>query len=57
MKNKTTKPHGNNVLARLRKIFPMLEKVVDAKEGVLVSVTDEDSKGGRKKDPKSCALA
>lgn len=35
----------------------MIEKVVDAKEGVIVSVTEDDSKGGRKKDPKSCALA
>lgn len=57
MKAKQTKPHGNNVLARLRKMFPALEKVVDAKEGVIVSVNEEDSKGGKKKDPKSCALA
>lgn len=58
MKQKTNKRlHGNNVLARLRKMFPLLEKVVDATEGVLVAVTNEDSKGGTKKDPKSCALA
>lgn len=52
-----TRPHGNNVLTRLRKMFPLLEKVVDATEGVVVAVTKEDSKGGTKKDPKSCALA
>lgn len=51
------KPHGNNVLARLRKMFPSIEKVVDATEGVLVAVTSADSKGGSKKDPKNCALA
>lgn len=50
-------PHGNNVLTRLRKMFPLLEKVVDAKEGVVVSVIKSDSSSGRKKDPQSCALA
>lgn len=50
-------PHGNNVLTRLRKMFPLLEKVVDATEGVTVAVTKADSRIGRKKDPQSCALA
>lgn len=38
-------------------MFPLLEEVVDATEGVTVSVNRADSSGGRKKDPKSCALA
>lgn len=61
MKNKTNKKPakklGNNILTRLRKMFPLLEEVVDATEGVTVEVTKEDCRGGRKKDPQSCALA
>lgn len=54
---KYKKKLGNNILKRLRKMFPLLEGVEDATEGVIVSVTTADSKGGTKKDPKSCALA
>jgi len=54
---KKNKQLGNNVLTRLRKMFPNLEKVVDATKGVVVAVTKADSRGGRKKDPQSCALA
>lgn len=57
MKNQNKLPHGNNILTRLRKMFPLLETVVDAKEGVTVAVTKADSRAGRKKDPQSCALA
>lgn len=38
-------------------MFPNLEKVVDATEGVTVAVTKADSRSGRKKDPQDCALA
>lgn len=58
MKHRTNKkPPGYGILTRLRKMFPLLEEVVDATEGVTVSVNRADSSGGRKKDPKSCALA
>jgi hypothetical protein len=52
MKTKST-----NVLTRVRKYFPQVNKVVDAKEPVLISVKKQDNKVGRKKDPANCALA
>lgn len=47
----------NRALARVRKYFPHVNKVRDAKEGILISVTAADSKGALKKDPANCALA
>lgn len=41
----------------VRKQFPQVKKVMDAKEGVRVTVTKRDSSEGRKKIPSNCALA
>lgn len=46
-----------NALTRVRKYFPHVNKVKDAKEGVLITVTSQDSRTARKKDPANCALA
>lgn len=41
----------------LQKHFPQVEKVTDARESILVTVTKRDVDGGRRKEPGSCALA
>lgn len=46
-----------NALTRVRKYFPHVNRVKDAKEGVLITVTAADSRTARKKDPANCALA
>lgn len=52
MKNK-----GNNAVTRVRKYFPQVNQVVDAKDTIEVSVTKKDSKSAKPKDPSQCALA
>jgi hypothetical protein len=47
---------SKNTLSRLRKHFPDLKQVVDAKESITINVIARDSKMGNKKDPYSCAL-
>lgn len=44
-------------LSRVRKYFPYVTTVKDAKEGILITVIAADSKAARKKDPANCALA
>jgi hypothetical protein len=46
-----------NALGRVRKYFPHVNKVIDARRTVNVSVTKVDSKLGRQKNPADCALA
>lgn len=48
---------SKSAVTRVRKYFPQVNKVVDAREGVVVRVKKQDSKLGRKKDPSGCALA
>lgn len=48
---------SKQVLTRVRQYFPQVNKVVDARVSKAVSVTKEDNKTGRKKDPGNCALA
>lgn len=46
-----------SALNMVRKQFPQVKKVVDAKEGVRVTVQKRDSNEGSKKQPNDCALA
>lgn len=45
------------ILNRIKKHFPAVEDVVDAKAPVFVEVLPEDGRIGRKKDPEGCAFA
>jgi len=47
----------NNALTRVRKYFPHVEEVFDAKKAVVISVSEMDSRKATKKDPGNCALA
>jgi hypothetical protein len=46
-----------NSLTMVRKHFPNVTKVVDAKSPIRLNVTKADNVSGRKKDPQGCALA
>lgn len=46
-----------NALTKVRKYFPQVNKVVDAKKSVSITVTKRDAKIASKKDPQKCALA
>jgi hypothetical protein len=46
-----------SALSVLKKQFPQIEKVIDSKETIEISVTAKDSQSGNKKNPQSCALA
>lgn len=55
---KTTRPYVPvNILKRIRKVFPTVNKVVDSKTDVYISVTHEDCAKAKKKDPANCAFA
>jgi hypothetical protein len=45
------------ILNRIKKHFPAVKDVVDAKAPVFVEVLPEDGRIGRKKDPEGCAFA
>jgi len=47
----------NRSLAIVRKQFPKVKRVVDSKSGILVDVSEQDNKSGRKKVTNDCALA
>ena len=51
------KPGTNNALKTIRKQFPQVKKVVDARVGITIKVTEKNNSRARKKDPHSCALA
>lgn len=44
-------------LKRIQSHFPQVKTVTDAREGVLVTVTEADSKGAVPDDPENCAMA
>lgn len=46
-----------SALNRVKKLFPQVTKVVDANKSIAISVSEADSKAGRKKDVANCALA
>lgn len=46
-----------SALNTLRKSFPQVERVVDAKETIAINVRKVDARSGRRKDPQDCALA
>jgi hypothetical protein len=48
---------GNSAVCRVRKYFPQVNRVVDAKDTIEVSVTKKDSKSAMPKNPSQCALA
>lgn len=48
---------GKSALGIVRKYYPEVTKVRDAKKNVTIAVTPDDCKGSRKKSPSSCALA
>ncbi len=48
--------NGNSALAQIRKHFPQVLRVRDAKATITVQVKPIDTKTGRKKDPAGCAL-
>lgn len=56
MSKKPTKAKQSKALRRLRKFWPNVNKIVEARQPLLISVEEEDSKQGRKKDPAGCAL-
>ena len=53
MKKQTS---GPTALNRIKKLFPQVTKVVDARRSIRISVTKQDSASARKKDPYGCAL-
>lgn len=57
MKTKNIKTKSFKSLTRIRKLFPQVKHIKDAKSGILVSVDDSDNKKGRKKIASQCALA
>lgn len=44
-------------LGLIRKHYPQVERVVDAKKGIYLTVTKNDGAGASRKDPNDCALA
>lgn len=48
---------GNSAVARVRKYFPQVNRVVDATDTIEVSVTERDSRNAKIKSPSDCALA
>jgi len=46
-----------SALSKIKKIYPQVTKVVDAKKTISINVKDIDNKAGRKKDFAECALA
>ena len=46
-----------SALSSIRKHFPQVTKIVDARIGITIKVTEKDNKKARKKDPNNCALA
>lgn len=57
MKNKTKKQQSSKSLGRIRKLFPNVKHIKDAKSGILVTVDEKDNKSGKKKVSSQCALA
>lgn len=51
------KQKGQNVLTRIRKLFPKVKSVHDSNKSINIEVTAADSHDGKKKNPESCALA
>jgi hypothetical protein len=47
----------NTLLTQLRKHYPSINKVVDARKPLTVEVTKNDVKRGKKKDHDQCAIA
>lgn len=45
-----------SALTTVRKFFPNVEEVVDAKESIVINVKELDSRRSSKKDPANCAL-
>lgn len=57
MQTQEVKPiKGNNALAIIRRQFPQVKQVVDAKKTISIQVTPQDCASGRKKDPNNCAM-
>ncbi len=52
-----SKNPGNCALARIKKLFPSVKSVSDAKRSLVVAVTKADVAHADKKDPSGCALA
>lgn len=46
-----------SVLNQVKRLFPQVERVVDAKESIAINVSKADNAAGRKKDSTHCALA
>lgn len=57
MKKNQIKLMKKMALSRVRKHFPQVTKVIDARESKRVTVIDADTRTGRRKDPANCALA
>jgi hypothetical protein len=41
----------------VQKFFPQVKTVIDAKQGVVISVTEEDCEKGKSREPHACAMA
>lgn len=55
---KATRPYTpKTILKRIRKLFPLVNRVVDSNVDLYVSVTEDDSSTSKKKDPANCAFA
>jgi hypothetical protein len=57
MKRKQVKQVGQMSLLLARKYFPHVQKVNDADRSVMIEVTDEDDKAGRRLNSEMCAFA
>ena len=57
MKRKRNNAIGRVALGVVRKFAPQVNKVTDADDDLLISVTDKDAKTSKKKDHNECAMA
>src|SRR5258707_9381550 len=49
--------HKNDAVSRIKKHFPEVTKVIDARNSIAVHVKKQDVTKGRRNQPGSCALA
>lgn len=54
---KKQKNYHRSALSMIRKIFPKVEEIREAREAVLISVSSRDASRAVPKDPRRCALA
>lgn len=56
-RNEMAKGQGKSALGIVRKYYPNVQKITDAKKPIKIEVTAKDCRGGNSKSPSSCAMA